>query len=889
MYLINIHRFELKPFFGQVIPKYAILSHTWGSQEISFQDFAKEERRAKSGYIKIQNFIECIKEEDPGLEWAWVDTCCINKESSAELSEAINSMYKWYADAAVCHAYLDDVPPNLDHYTTDASFESSRWFTRGWTLQELLAPTHVKFFARDWSFIGDRDSLADQISRATRIQEIYLHTHHGNRLDFLRRASAAQKIHWASTRETTREEDIAYCLLGLLDVNMSLRYGEGGTKAFQRLQGKIYDPSILAWSTLSEEQLGTRNRARKGWEDFSISKLEEPHPPMLAAVSMLLGYCHPWVDPADKELAEMGHPVGLLATSPKAFQHCSGIVTELLDLDWRAKGQRISVILPTSDDVHPHMVLPCRLGKGQQNFVAVPLTSYGEKCLYRAGPWKLVDHESWHRWPQRQLMLSTTDPVIPQLSVGDREVVVISLVDPNIRIHQVHPLSYWVSPDTIEWSSISEIKYPTAAVFSLLIELPDDGGTFAILISRTAPMNYSPKILTFLNSIGLSCHVIPVSRNATRFCLETLMNSQRPGVLQEQQPRELSVTLNRQSSSIPREFRLTVSVAPTFIDESTRLPHPTSSEPPILPQPRPPSQHLVQPQHRIPFQRLRCLLCGLPLPNMIPIVHKSQLLQMRFVLRRLNPCSYIAFDRQTTNRGIEEVLWLPRGTSRAFFVLPWKRFALMPLRAVELLFLLAFAFILVTKTVPEAIGRYSPEWLDVAFDSVGDLFVTLVDWTYMSYRLLPVTSYIVPESSSHLRRYRLLISLAIGIGLVHEVDHTKLDGVWPTLVPTIAIATPVPSVLFYGGTRRREFRIYYWQLLVIWYASDIILRCLGRKCFQNDNPEVSRLIYSLPILWSSGFILTSEPVVHVGVVVFFLGLLSAFREVALLSFIQFHF
>lgn len=563
----------------------------------------------------------------------------------------------------------------------------------------------------------------------------------------------------------------------------------------------------------------------------------------------------------------MGHPVGLLATSPKAFQHCSGIVTEPHDLDWRAKGQRVSIILPKSDDVHPHMVLPCRLGNGQQNFVAVPLTSYGEKCLYRAGPWKLVDSGAWHRWPRRQLMLSTTDPVIPQPSVGDREVVAISLADSRILIHQAHPLKYWVSPDTIEWSVISQIKYPTGAVFSLLIELPDNGGTFAILVSRTKPITVQPIVLTFLNPIGLSCNVIPVSRNAAQFSLETLMNSQQPGTLQhKQQPRELSVTLNRQSSSIPQGFRLTVNVAPTCTDESTLLPHPTSSQPPILLQTQLPSQNLVLPQPQPPLQHLRWLLYWIPLPNVRPIAHRLQLLQMRSVLRLFNPCLYIGFDRRTTDLGIQEVLCVSRGTSRGCFVLPWEVSALFLLHISELSLLFFFIIYSILQSIPEAIRNYFPRWLDAthaALGLFGDLIVTLIDWTYMSYRLLPVASYFAPEASDYLRRMRLPISLVIGMVLVHVVDHTRLDGVLPTLVPTIAVAIPAPSLIFLIGTRESELRKVYWELLLQWYAMHFISRCLEGKCFQNDTPAVSRFLYSLPILWSSDSIMSNGPTLRV--------------------------
>lgn len=864
MRLINVRTFKLEQFFGRGIPKYAILSHTWGPEEISFQEFAKEESRAKSGYIKIQKFIECIKKEEPVLDWAWVDTCCINKESSAELSEAINSMYKWYADAAVCHAYFDDVYPNLNRYhlIPDASFQNSRWFTRGWTLQELLAPTCVKCFARDWSFIGDRDSLVDQISRATGIQEVYLRTHQGNRLDYLRRASAVQKINWASTRETTREEDIAYCLLGLLDVNMSLRYGEGGTKAFQRLQKKIYDPSILAWNTLSEEQLATRSRARCSWEKFSTSKLKEPHSPISAAIMMLLGHCHPWVDPADKELTEMVHPVGLLATSPKAFQHCSGIITEPIDLEWKTNGNRISIILPTSDDAHPHVVLPCRLGNGQQNFIAVPLTSYGNQCFYRAGPWKVVDSGAWHRWPRRQLLLSLTDPIIPQLPAENREVVAISLIDPRIRVIQVYPLEYWVSPDTIEWSVISEAKFRAGVVFSLLIELPDNGGTFAILISRARPITPQPKFFTFMNPTGLYCRVDPTRRDtrpfSVEFSLEEWTRSQPHWVLQRPNTREVLINLTQRSSSRPQELQINV-----------RGPTTATSENPAL-------------------RRMKWCLCRIALRGVRSIPHLLGLPHLGLRLRWINLGLRVEQGRQGTDLGVQEVLYLYIGRGQPCVEVPWRNYTLLLLRLAEVGCygaLVASVAVTIVRIYSKAIEYYPKQW-EANWEwrkSVNDSIVPFIDWTYMSYRLLPVSTYFVPGSSAVLRRYRLLISLILGGSLVQAVDHTKLEVVWPNSFPIIVVIICTPSFGFYLGTRQTNWRKDYRSLVFHWY---ITVTMKGYGWWNGLTPAMSRLGHSVPILYSSEFIMSRNPFDHdMSFQLFGLGFLSGIVIILSLKFL----
>ena len=178
-----------------------------------------------------------------GFDWVWIDTCCIDKKSSAELSEAINSMFRWYAEAQECYAYLSDVrlTPGLQDFRKN--FKQSAWFTRGWTLQELLAPADVILLDRAWYRIGTKQELLAEISAATGIGVQHLKD--------MRTASVATKMSWVSRRQTSRVEDIAYCLLGLFDVNMPLLYGEG-RKAFLRLELEIIkksdDESIFAWT-----------------------------------------------------------------------------------------------------------------------------------------------------------------------------------------------------------------------------------------------------------------------------------------------------------------------------------------------------------------------------------------------------------------------------------------------------------------------------------------------------------------------------------------------------------------------------------------------------------------------------------------------------------------
>ncbi|KAE8442492.1 hypothetical protein EG329_003273 [Mollisiaceae sp. DMI_Dod_QoI] len=180
----------------------------------------------KRGYIKVRGM--CEKARSLGFGYAWVDTCCIDRTSSTELNEAINSMFHWYRRADVCFVYLSNLSPNSN---IDNCLPHCRWFTRGWCLQELIAPRVVKFFNNCWQHIGDKSStrLEQLISHITKIDGAVL-----SDASLLPTLSVAQKMSWASRRVTTRPEDIAYCLLGIFEINMLMLYGEG-EKAFLRL------------------------------------------------------------------------------------------------------------------------------------------------------------------------------------------------------------------------------------------------------------------------------------------------------------------------------------------------------------------------------------------------------------------------------------------------------------------------------------------------------------------------------------------------------------------------------------------------------------------------------------------------------------------------------
>jgi hypothetical protein len=214
------------------IPPYAILSHTWGADEdeVTFLDLTTGIGTTKAGYRKI-NFCADQAALD-GLEFFWIDTCCIDKSSSAELQEAINSMFRWYRDSAKCYVYLDDVPASsLDK--NELAFQKSRWFTRGWTLQELLAPECVEFFSTEGRPLGSKSSRVLQIAEITRIPTEALQK------TALSHFSVDQRLAWANGRKTTRPEDMAYSLLGVFDIQMVHLYGEGRDRAFKRLRTEI--------------------------------------------------------------------------------------------------------------------------------------------------------------------------------------------------------------------------------------------------------------------------------------------------------------------------------------------------------------------------------------------------------------------------------------------------------------------------------------------------------------------------------------------------------------------------------------------------------------------------------------------------------------------------
>lgn len=251
MRLLNVTTLEFARFSRAERPKYVTASHRWSNgSEATFKDIRKRRNTESAGYEKVKGFITYVRDSLPSVEWLWMDTCCINQEDAAELSEAVNLMFEWYRNAEVCVAYLADVNAAEDK----SSFEQSEWFERGWTLQELLAPKTVVFLTKEWKVIGNKGGAAhtcsigdvepgleDKISRITGIPEHVLHDYRTSV-----NLTVEEKLKWMEGRTTTREEDMSYALYGIFGVAPGANYGERGDRARQRLLDAIHHQDNLA-------------------------------------------------------------------------------------------------------------------------------------------------------------------------------------------------------------------------------------------------------------------------------------------------------------------------------------------------------------------------------------------------------------------------------------------------------------------------------------------------------------------------------------------------------------------------------------------------------------------------------------------------------------------
>jgi len=388
MRLINTTSIRLEEFNEAHLPPYAILSHTWGTEEVAFQEIQMDKAPIwKSGYQKIVETCRLAVEDN--ISYAWVDTCCIDKSSSAELSEAINSMFRWYAKARICYAFLSDVASGTDA----ADIVKSRWFTRGWTLQELIAPRRLLFYDADWGVVGDRSALGPAIAASTGIGESFLQNDIRDVYLKLSFASIAQRMSWAAKRQTTRTEDLAYCLLGLFGINMPLLYGEG-EQAFIRLQEEIIqhtnDHSIFAWGLSGNHWKNTNNR-----------RLQEDTTPRNF----------------------LYHHVGMLAPAPGAFVGSEDVVSIETGEDSAPffltnRGVQINLRVFKEGSNSIYGILQCRKGHAA-SLLAIPLTPFPGKVFRRsfARRSKWVLHEEWMELPQTPLYLSTTPVFVEKYQI----------------------------------------------------------------------------------------------------------------------------------------------------------------------------------------------------------------------------------------------------------------------------------------------------------------------------------------------------------------------------------------------------------------------------------------------------------------------------------------
>jgi hypothetical protein len=408
MRLINTATYELAEFFEDEVPPYAILSHTWErNEEVSFQDIQNLDlAKQKRGFIKIQY---CCKQATKHfLDWVWIDTCCINKESSAELSEAINSMFRWYKKAVLCYAYLADIGVK----TGRLDIALSRWFTRGWTLQELIAPDNVFLYDGSWNLLGGKNELCEVISNITGIESTVLS---GKRT--LASVCIAKRMFWASKRKTTRTEDLAYSLLGIFNATMPLLYGEGA-KAFTRLQVVIMSQS----------------------EDHTLFAWKAPPP----------------------SFSRKGDPCGLLASSPADFGDSSNI-TPLYIPDLASpysmtnRGLQIKLpqlpadpihgtsttLLACRDNSHPHSLVAVQLGSiGQQDDMFHRVKSHqlsyiSAKQLHQASVNTIyVKEEDAHHESSKSTMECWT-------TIRNLPAFFASKGQPVCELHAVHPPELW--------------------------------------------------------------------------------------------------------------------------------------------------------------------------------------------------------------------------------------------------------------------------------------------------------------------------------------------------------------------------------------------------------------------------------------------------------------
>lgn len=414
MWLINARTMRLVHIDDETrTPRYAILSHTWlpEGSEVSFRDMTQLgsrlslRPRRKPGWSKVAN--TCRLALSYKCEYAWIDTCCIDTSSSAELQEAINSMFRWYERAEVCFVHLADVQADDEHERDGSAFRTCRWFRRGWTLQELLAPATLVFYDKAWSVISDKDDadMRRLITEITGIDDYYICRSNRNLFSsshqWLSRASVAERMSWAAGRETTRTEDLAYCLLGIFDINMPMLYGEG-MKAFQRLQEEIMkvddDCSLLCWGWNHGRNSGeTQTLATAAAEDESL--LLAPHPRYFEGCKRIRPQALPGFTLPLFSLSQRGLKVRAPVRDDVTHAHLSYVVLGC-GLDEEEEEEE-----PEMDDIVDDDEKVYRTESSSRSLLAIPLVS-NSACISRSRKGEIQEGEFYRPNWCRPIMVS---------------------------------------------------------------------------------------------------------------------------------------------------------------------------------------------------------------------------------------------------------------------------------------------------------------------------------------------------------------------------------------------------------------------------------------------------------------------------------------------------
>jgi hypothetical protein len=402
--VVDSRPLAIETFTSQNEPDYAILSHTWSTSEVSFQDILLGKAPDRKGYQKIKNC--CEQAARHGFKYLWVDTCCIDKSSSAELQEAICSMYKWYKNARICYVYLEDFEP---WSSPPSKLSSCKWFKRGWTLreymvyygantsrflissiEELIAPSSVEFYDSKWDKFGTKASLCEQIADITGIDSLVLCG-----ADPTRR-TVAERMSWASERSTSRIEDTAYSLMGLFDVFMPMLYGEGD-RAFIRLQEEIMkqseDYTIFAWKCAGPE---TRHRGLFAQSPAEFRSLVQSQDNISTGLQSISHYITPdqqLHNPA--ALTSRGLLIGLPLLKRNILKNEVSESNEVVQLLTRGRGfAPFRRFLGSSDRPGTYLALICRLESGsgkKRQILCIWLCKNPERGIYtRLSPGSVI-------------------------------------------------------------------------------------------------------------------------------------------------------------------------------------------------------------------------------------------------------------------------------------------------------------------------------------------------------------------------------------------------------------------------------------------------------------------------------------------------------------------